>query len=340
MAVLKTWFHVIQPREDLREGRPMDASEFAVHLDHVREGRAPRDYQEPGGFFERTYLTKNLKDLAAQTVRRLSGINVETSAVFNMATQFGGGKTHSLTLLYHLARSGPAAQGWPGVGAILDQAQVKQVPKAATAVFVGTEFDSFTGRGGIGEPVRKTPWGEIAWQLGGEKAFAVVARHDEDGAAPGGDVIRAFLPDGPTLILMDELLNYINRCRNHPKKLDAQFHSFLHNLSEEARSRTNLVLCVSIPASELEMTPEDQRDFDSIKKLLDRLGKAVIMSAESETAEIIRRRLFDWSGLPDEAKKTAAAYAEWVQDHKQLIGDFEAEAQGSGSRRHTPSTRR
>ena len=52
---------------------------------------------------------------AAQTVRRLSGINVETSAVFNMATQFGGGKTHSLTVLYHLARGGPAGHGWAGV---------------------------------------------------------------------------------------------------------------------------------------------------------------------------------------------------------------------------------
>ena len=87
---------------------------------------------------------------------------------------------------------------WQGVSAILDQAQVKQVPKAATAVFVGTEFDSLTGRGGKdGEPLRKTPWGEIAWQLGGEKAFAAVARHDEEGVAPGGDVIRGILPDGP-----------------------------------------------------------------------------------------------------------------------------------------------
>jgi hypothetical protein len=54
MAKLKPWFHVIQPREDLREGRPIDASEFAVHLDHVRENRAPKDYQQPDRFFERT----------------------------------------------------------------------------------------------------------------------------------------------------------------------------------------------------------------------------------------------------------------------------------------------
>ena len=36
MAKLKPWYQVVFPREDLREGKPMDASEFAVHLDHVR----------------------------------------------------------------------------------------------------------------------------------------------------------------------------------------------------------------------------------------------------------------------------------------------------------------
>jgi predicted AAA+ superfamily ATPase len=39
----------------LREGKPLDASEFAVHLDQVREGRAPDDYQKPERFFEETY---------------------------------------------------------------------------------------------------------------------------------------------------------------------------------------------------------------------------------------------------------------------------------------------
>jgi hypothetical protein len=36
MAELKPWFHVVTSREVLREGRPLDASEFAVHLDHIR----------------------------------------------------------------------------------------------------------------------------------------------------------------------------------------------------------------------------------------------------------------------------------------------------------------
>src|SRR5262245_25021718 len=106
MAKLKPWYGVVTPREDLRENRPLDASEFAVHLDHIRDGRAPKDYGKPEQFFDRTYLTASLTDLASQVLRRLSGIQLETSAVFNMATQFGGGKTHSLAALYHLARHG------------------------------------------------------------------------------------------------------------------------------------------------------------------------------------------------------------------------------------------
>lgn len=41
MMALKPWYKVVEPREDLREGRPLDASEFAVHLDKVRDGTAP-----------------------------------------------------------------------------------------------------------------------------------------------------------------------------------------------------------------------------------------------------------------------------------------------------------
>jgi len=323
MAKLKPWYQVVTPREDLRENRPLDASEFAVHLDHIRYGRAHEDYVKPDRFFERTYLTQSLLDLAAQVVRRLSGIQVETSAVFNMATQFGGGKSHSLAVLYHLACHGDKAKAWKGVDSILKKAGVPNVPEGATAVFVGTEFDAIKGRGGQGEPVRKTPWGEVAWQLGGEQALAVVAEHDKKGVAPGGDVIREMLPDRPALVLMDELMNYVSRGRK--MGLRDQMFDFLQNLSEEARARKNLVVCVSIPGSELEMNPDDQRDYESLKHLLNRLGKAILMSADVEIAEIIRRRLFEWYGMPDDGRKAASAYAEWAIEHAAELTGIDAD---------------
>ena len=330
--MIKPWYKVATPREDLREGRPLDAAEFAVHLDQVRDGRAPIDYQNPERFFERTYLTKNLTSLAAEVIRRLSRIKTETSAVFNMTTQFGGGKTHALTLLYHLANNGPSANRFVGVDKLLTRAGVRSIPESATAVFVGTEFDSLVGRGGYdGTPLRKTPWGEIAFQLGGEIGFSLVAEHDKNMAAPGGDVIRRLIPkDKPCLILFDELMNYVSR--NRKSGLAAQLYNFLHNLSETARGADNVVVAVSIPASELEMTAEDQSDYDRLKKLLDRLGKAVIMSAEAETSEIIRRRLFEWDPravTPDgnviltrDAIAVCNEYAEWVTDHRQQIPNW------------------
>jgi hypothetical protein len=321
---LKPWYKVITPREDLRDGRPLDASEFAVHLDQVRDGRAPDDYKNPEQFFDRTFLTSSLRELGGGVIRRLSGIKVETSAIYNLTTQFGGGKTHALTLLYHLASAGPAASKWNGVQSLLDKAGVTTVPSAATAVFVGTEFDSLMGRGGKdGTPLRRTPWGDIAFQLGREEGFAVVAKHDEEGIAPSTEVIRKIFPkDKPTIILMDELLNYLNRERHRRMGLGGQLYSFVQNLSEEARAQNNVVLAVSLPSVVDEMTSEDEADFQRFEKLLDRLGKAMIMSAESETSEIIRRRLFEWSGLPDEAKKTATEYAKWIQAHRTQIPNW------------------
>ncbi|RJX26498.1 MAG: DUF499 domain-containing protein [Dethiobacter sp.] len=326
---LKPWYKVVTPREDLREGKPTDAAEFAVHLDRVRDGKAPADYQQPERFFERTFLTKNLTALASEVIRRLSGEKTETSAVFNMATQFGGGKTHALTLLYHLAKYGPQASGWLGVDKLLSRAGVRSVPKAAAAIFVGTEFDSLTGRGGEdGTPMRKTPWGEIAFQLNGEAGLSLVAEHERQMIAPAGDVIRRMLPqDKPCLILIDELMNYISRSRK--SGLSAQLYDFLQNLSEVARGENNVVLVVSVPASELEMTAEDQSDYERLKKLLDRVGKAVIMSAETETSEIIRRRLFEWDPyavsrngtvlLTRDATNTCSEYADWMVDHRQQL---------------------
>lgn len=325
---LKPWYRIdgLIPREDLREGKPLEASEFAVHLDHIRDKCAPNDYQNPQRFFERTYLTKSLIDLASQVMRRLCGEKTGTNAIFNLSTQFGGGKTHALTLLYHLANNGRQSQQWTGVNKILSQADINTIPKTAIAVFVGTEFDSLTGRGGNdGTPLRKTPWGEIAYQLGGEDAFEKVKQHENEFIEPKGDVIRSFLPkEQPCLILMDEIINYVSTYRS--KGYHNRLYNFIQALCETARGMENVVLVVSIPASEMEYTDADEADEQRFKKMLDRLGKAIILSAESETSEIIRRRLFEWDEraithdgrimLPRDAIATCNEYADWVINHR------------------------
>jgi hypothetical protein len=331
---LKPWYDVVKPREDLREGKSQDASEFAVHLDRVRDGTGRSDYTNPEQFFAKTFLAANLLDLASQVVRRMSGETSHTSPVFNLATNFGGGKTHALTLLYHLANHGPSSHKWVGVAQIVEKAQVPSVPKGRVAVFVGTEFDSISGRGAEGEPKRYTPWGEIAWQLGGAAGFELVKEHDAKRTAPGGDVIRKIVPqDQPCLILMDELMNYMSRFRR--ERLNEQLYDFIMNLTGSMNPKS--VLVVSVPASlDLEMTPEDVADYNRLTKMLDRVGKAMTMTAGAETSEIIRRRLFDWDTraigsdgkviLPEKAKDACHEYARWMTEFaQQLPGSIQPE---------------
>jgi predicted AAA+ superfamily ATPase len=68
---MEPWYKVVIPRQELREGRSLDPSEFAVHLEQVVAGTAPRDYVEPAKFFARNYFSKSLVEHCGMVLRRL-----------------------------------------------------------------------------------------------------------------------------------------------------------------------------------------------------------------------------------------------------------------------------
>lgn len=324
---LTPWYKVATPREDLRKRAPLDAAQFAVHLDQVVSGEAPPEYGEAERFLARTFLTEGLKRFAGEAIRRMSGERQGANAVLNLTTQFGGGKTHALTLLFHLARLGPEANDLPGVRDLLDHARVDSVPQAATAVFVGTSFSPISGRGGDDEPVRRTPWGEIAWQLaqqtGRPELFEAVQPEDEAQVAPGEDVIARFVPsDRPVLILMDETMAFVTKARAVPvggSTLASQFYEFVRELTGFADGRDSLAVVVSLPKSEEEMSAEDEQDFIRLAKATTRVAEPYLLAKDLEVPEIVRRRLFESVGSDDEVRKTARAYARWVQEHREQL---------------------
>jgi hypothetical protein len=325
MPELKPWHQVAVPREDLRKGSPLDAAEFAIHLDQVMDGRAPLDYREPERFFARTYFTKAYRELTVEVLRRLAGEVVGTSPGINLVTQFGGGKTHFLTLLYHLFKAGDRAKRWPEVGGLLKEAGLSAIPQARVAVFIGNQFDFVVGTGGEGEPRRRTPWGDLAWQLGGPALYATVERHDQEGIVPGGEILQRWFGEAPVLILMDEVLNFIRRARDAGgdyARLGSQMYSFLEVLSREVAGTSRAVLVVALPMSEYEMTREDEAEFQRLNKALDRLSKPALLSEGTEIAEIVRRRLFEEVGDPEEIRRTARDYAEWLRKHRQQIPEW------------------
>src|SRR5271169_5391820 len=163
---METWYKVATPRREVREGRSFNPDEFAIALEQVVAGSAPEDYRDPAKFFSRTYFTRALREHAGMVLKRLAGQTENAAPVLTLITQFGGGKTHTLTALYHLARNGAKANDYQGVGDLLREAGLADVPHAAVGVFVGNAWDPSEGR--------ENPWIDIAQQLAGDQGVAAL----------------------------------------------------------------------------------------------------------------------------------------------------------------------
>jgi hypothetical protein len=157
---MEPWYRVAAPRKEVREGRSFNPDEFAIALEQVVAGSAPEDYRDPAKFFARTCFTRALREHAAMVLRRLAGKTEHTAPVLTLITQFGGGKTHTLTGFYHLARHARTATDYPGVAGLLQDADLATVPEAGVGVFVGNAWDPQEGH--------ETPWIDLARQLAGD----------------------------------------------------------------------------------------------------------------------------------------------------------------------------
>lgn len=99
-AGLPGWREVIEPHEDVATGR-FQLAEFAADLHQVWRGEAAFEYGDPVEFFRRTYITEGLASLLVGAAQRFTGSGGDP--VIQLQTNFGGGKTHALIALYHLA---------------------------------------------------------------------------------------------------------------------------------------------------------------------------------------------------------------------------------------------
>ncbi len=302
---MEPWYKVVVPRKEVREGRSFSPDEFAIALEQVVAGTAPEDYRDPEQFFARTCWTRALSEHARLVLRRLSGETSDTAPVLTLITQFGGGKTHTLTALYHLARSGARASRFPGVAEMLRGSGLSSVPEARVGVFVGNAWDP--------QPGRETPWIDLAWQVAGEKgvkALGDAAREKPPGTEALGRIFEA--ANAPVLLLFDEVLNFINR---HRDMADA-FHAFVQNLTVATTGATGCAAVISLPRSQVEMSGWDVEWQERIAKVVRRVAKDLIVNDEAEISEVVRRRLFEDLGDERVRKKVAGAYAKWCFERR------------------------
>ncbi len=291
---MKSWREIAVPHRDVLEGT-FQQSEFAADITAVNTGSAPKEYQDPVAFFDRTYITEGMGLLLTQVAERLSGKGGEP--VIQLQTAFGGGKTHTMLAVYHLATRKCGLSELAGVSALIDQTGLMDVPQARVAVLDGNAHAP-------GQPWKRgkqpinTLWGELARQLGGSEAFAMLKQADANGTSPGKDVLRELLAQySPCVILIDELVAYVRQFTEGQALSGGSYDSnlsFIQALTEATKLVPTAVVLASLPESEVEAG--SQRGVAALRALEKTFGRVQALwkpVATEEAFEIVRRRLFE-----------------------------------------------
>ena len=291
---MKPWREIAVPHPDVLEGT-FQQSEFAADITAVRDGKATREYQEAGAFFDRTFITEGMRLLLLQVAQRLNGKGGEP--VIQLQTAFGGGKTHTMLAVYHLAKRKGSLQDLAGIPAILDQTGMMDIPKARVAILDGTAHAPGQAWRHGSHKVN-TLWGELAWQLGGPEAYDIVRDADTTGTSPGKDLLCDLLGKyAPCVVLIDELVAYIRQFGDGQSLSGGSYNSnlsFVQALTEATKLVPGAIVLASLPESEVEAG--DNRGVAALKALEKTFGRVQALwkpVATEEAFEIVRRRLFE-----------------------------------------------
>ena len=291
---MKPWREVAIPHPDVLEGT-FQQSEFAADLTAVRSGKATREYQDAAAFFERTFITKGMELLLIQVAQRLNGKGGEP--VIQLQTAFGGGKTHTMLAVYHLATRKCPLRDLTAIPTLLDAAGLMDVPQAKVAVIDGNEHAPGQSWQ-YGKQKVSTLWGELACQLGGEEGYSLVKDADTTGTSPGKELLKTLLTTyAPCVVLIDELVAYIRQFPDGQPLSGGTFDSnlsFLQALTEAAKLVPNATILASLPESEVEAG--SQRGVAALRALEKTFGRVQALwkpVATEEAFEIVRRRLFE-----------------------------------------------
>ncbi|WP_200865503.1 ATP-binding protein [Thermosynechococcus sp. NK55a] len=324
---LRPWTDLVKLHPDV-EGGALTEAVFAIDLGAIASGdpNVPVVNRDPEAFFRATYLTADLQKLLEEVLASLAGKS-GYNRVLKLRTPFGGGKSHTLAALLHAARKREALDSIPeGKG-------FTRPKDVAVAVFDGEKFDARNGKELEGGRTIRTMWGWLAWQIDPETAFPIVAQHDEDRVAPGGDVIRELLTKGaggrPVLILLDEVLKYMERAAAVAvldSTLQRQAKDFFQNLTVEVSGSTNAVLVYSLTWSAREAFGNVTllAEIDKLAARVDQVREPV---SGDEILPILQRRLL---GAPPDhtvATEVATAYQEVVTGMQRAHAETPAERQ-------------
>lgn len=301
-----------KPRAEVLRG-DLDDAIFAADFGDVIADAGPEVYRDPRLFFRNTHPAKQLCQVVQAVFRRLADPG-EGGATIRLSTGFGGGKTHTLIALWHLARN----IGDPSMGTELLPAAGRPQSVNVVAVDAGKAGTAvFSRSGGV---VVKSLWGEMAYRLGGDSGLRALGPVDDPEQHPDEGLLAALFPAGPVLILLDELVVYMAALSNRGQ---GNVLAFLNKLAAVVSKRPQTALVVTDPADQRVYTQQTAQLNDALTqaavKLDDLFGRKLtdFDPIGDEAARVIVRRLFEWV---DPAASQAAS-ATYHSLYKRVLAD-------------------
>lgn len=292
-------FEICTPRKDVLSGDISDDM-YAAHLGLVARGKAMDVYQKPATFFKYTYPTAGLQSVVKDVFTRLAGAGAG-AGVIKLETSLGGGKTHTLIALYHLAKNGSKTPGAEGLVGNLKFGPVR------IATVIGTQMGLAKGATGS-----RTLWGVIARELFGESGYSKIRPYDEQLMTPGEDAILDLIGGEKCLILIDELALYLAKAAAvtvGDSTLAKQTIAFLQELTQVAGANPNIVVVITTLDKNVVFSEETEelRDIldtdlkrdrakqavEDADRILSRLVQNRTPTKGEEFAAVVRHRLFE-----------------------------------------------
>ena len=273
-------------------------------------------------FLETTHLTKAAADFLRMAMDRVAlGRDSTSPSVYQLYSRYGGGKTHSLLLL-------AAAAKYPHLNYWQDTAQMDPA-SAKVIAFDGEKHNVVNGADLDGQGTRaRSLAGYLLYHLGGRKALNAFGEGDTTLADPGSDEFQRLIGDEPVIIVIDELVHYINRVNQRAAsdpRISAE--GVLTTVSALANAVVNspkAVLVITTPEDSHELLDDGIQNaagdamsvdtlaliamLDRINSQLGRVIHPVAPAGEADLPAILRKRLF-YSVGEVARQDTANAYA-------------------------------
>lgn len=302
----KPWHEVVKLRDDLRSGE-LSLNMFAADLYDVVMGTARPVYQQPKEFFALTYPTRNLQELAKDVMLRLAGKC--DKAVRQLQLTYGGGKTHTLITLFHLANEPKKLPDLPAVHELVERIG-STPPQARIAAVAFDRLDPETGMEVVAPNGERRklllPWSVMAYQLAGKSGLKILGSETKERDTPPftnvlEELFRFPQKEGlSTLILLDEVLMWARTKAGEDE-------AWRHKLQDFFQCMTQAAVKVDRAAIVASLLATDPRKSDKLGKEITQELYSVFRREQEEgvqpvvkedVAEVLRRRFFK----PESAK--------------------------------------